>query len=54
MFKLPNIKGYNKNEVKICFLIWGCVPIDYKWAKSTIIWKQAVKDWETGKLKWDE
>ena len=52
MFEIPNIKGYNKKEVKICFLIWGAVPVDYKWVKSTNKWKKALEDWDKGILVW--
>jgi len=30
----------NKQEIEICFLIWGGVPIDVEWAKNTLVWKQ--------------
>ena len=33
-------KGYSKSEGEACFKIWGCAPIDYKWAKGTGIFKE--------------
>lgn len=22
---------YTKQQLEICYLVWGCVPIDYNW-----------------------
>lgn len=39
---MENYKGYNKKEVEVCQLIWGCVPVDYNWAKGTEIFKETI------------
>ena len=37
-------KGFNKKYyIEVCTTIWGCVPVDVKWATNTNIYLEYIK-----------